>query len=120
MITPKQAYEAAKVLWPGTTKLQKHPLGWYAMEIHTDGRASAITYGSGVPIDWGDTDQYPLPESEPEWVDAVFPDDVGKEGRLSNNKDAWTYEMIRGRNMYGDWICDSGLRRNCQVRKVNT
>jgi hypothetical protein len=37
-ITPKQAYEAAKVLWPGTTKLQKHPLGWYAKEIQSDGR----------------------------------------------------------------------------------
>jgi hypothetical protein len=110
MITPKQAYEAAKVLWPGVVTIKKwKDVGWTS-------DAPARVWDQ--PIDWGDTDQYPLPE--PEWVDAVFPDDVGKEGRLSNNKDAWTYEMIRGRNMYGDWICDSGLRRNCQVRKVKT
>ena len=106
MITPKQAYEAAKVLWPDLKCIEKNHGAYWATPIDS------------VPIDWGDTDQYPPPE--PEWVDAVFPDDVGKEGRLSNNKDAWTCEMIRGRNMYGDWICDSGLRRNCQVRKVKT
>ena len=106
-ITPKQAYEAAKVLWPETRSITKYD------------EDDCIFHGPmSVTIDWGDTDQYPPPE--PEWVDAVFPQDVGKEGRLSNNKDAWTYEMIRGRNMYGDWICDSGLRRNCQVRKVKT
>jgi hypothetical protein len=110
MITPQQAYEAAKVLWPSIVTIKKwKDVGWTS-------DAPARVWDQ--VIDWGDTDQYPLPE--PEWVDAVFPDDVGKEGRLSNNKDAWTYEMIRGRNMYGDWICDSGLRRNCQVRKVKT
>jgi len=110
MITPQQAYEAAKVLWPSIVTIKKwKDVGWTS-------DAPARVWDQ--VIDWGDTDQYPLPE--PEWVDAVFPDDVGKEGRLSNNKDAWTCEMIRGRNMYGDWICDSGLRRNCQVRKVKT
>jgi hypothetical protein len=110
MITPQQAYEAAKVLWPSIVTIKKwKDVGWTS-------DAPARVWDQ--VIDWGDTDQYPPPE--PEWVDAVFPDDVGKEGRLSNNKDAWTYEIIRGRNMYGDWICDSGLRRNCQVRKVKT
>jgi hypothetical protein len=118
MITPQQAYEAAKVLWPGTTSLQKHALGWYAMQIHTDGRASAITYGSGVPIDWGDTDQYPLPE--PEWVDAVFPDDVGKQGRFRNNGKYWVEDQICGRWASGFWISRSVSWKFCQVRKVKT
>jgi hypothetical protein len=119
MITPQQAYEAAKVLWPETTSLQKHALGWYAMQIHADGRYSAITYGSGVAIDWGDTDQYPPPE--PEWVDAVFPDDVGKEGRFRNDSDeSWVYGQIRGQWEGAKWIARCHVWRFCQVRKVKT
>jgi hypothetical protein len=113
MITPKQAYEAAKVLWPNTSHVKKLASVGFIHIDNTDHIPASIS-----TIDWGNETRYPPPE--PEWVDAVFPDDVGKEGRLSNNKDAWTYEKIRGRNMYGDWICDSGLRRNCQVRKVKT
>jgi hypothetical protein len=119
MITPQQAYEAAKVLWPETSSLQKHALGWYAMQIHADGRYSAITYGSGVAIDWGDTDQYPPPE--PEWVDAVFPDDVGKQGRFRNDSDeSWVHGQIRGQWEGAKWIARCHVWRFCQVRKVKT
>jgi hypothetical protein len=114
-ITPKEAFEAIQVLWPSVVVIKKTgDLGWTAYRKGNMAHAQGWEH----PIEWGNETQYPPPPEE--WVDAVFPDDVGKEGRLSNNKDAWTCEMIRGRNMYGDWICDSGLRRNCQVRKVKT
>jgi hypothetical protein len=121
-ITPKEALEAIQVLWPGTTSLQKHALGWYAMEIRADGRYSAITYGSGVPIDWGDTDQYPLPE--PEWVDAVMPDDWGKDARFGDDKKEWLPGMISGYSVLPDrsfcWWSGFSVYKFCQVRKVKT
>jgi hypothetical protein len=117
-ITPKQAYEAAKVLWPGITYLQKHHLGWYAMEFHADGTGICDHLRSGVTIEWGDTDQYPPPE--PEWVDAVFPQDVGKQGRFSDNREEWYEGMIRGQNEGGYWMVRNTTWKFCQVRKVKT
>ena len=118
VITPKQAYEAAKILWPGAAYIRKTPLGWQAMEIHADGRAYAITYGSGVTIDWGDTDQYPLPE--PEWVDAVFPQDVGKQGRFSQDGKHWVCGTVCGQWQEGLWISCDFSWKFCQVRKEQT
>jgi len=103
-ITPKQAFEAAKVLWPDTRSLTRY------------GKNECIFHGSmTVDIDWGDTDQYPLPE--PEWVDAVFPDDVGKEGRFSNDGKRWVPGLVCGRWPSGLWIGYSTQWVKCQVRK---
>jgi hypothetical protein len=112
-ITPKQAYEAAKVLWPDATKVQKR--SDMTSMFCQNGRVSLII---DAKIDWGDTDQYPPPE--PEWVDAVFPDDVGKQGRVSNNREAWYEGMIRGRNEGGYWMVRNTTWKLCQVRKVKT
>lgn len=121
-ITPKQAFEAAKILWPGTSKIQKHPLGWYAMEMHADGKASAITFGSGVEIDWGSTKEYPLPLVE--WRDAVIPDDWGKEARFGDDKTQWVAGMISGYSTLPDrsfrWWSGFSVYKFCQVRKVKT
>jgi len=102
-ITPKQAYEAAKVLWPNVKELKKNGM---------------FSLGIGADIDWGDTDQYPPPE--PEWVDAVFPQDVGKQGRFSDDGKAWNSGMIRGQKQNGLWILGSYSFRICQVQKVKT
>jgi len=107
MITPKQAYEAAKVLWPGMEKLEE-----------AAGSFTVTGDIQRVSIDWGDTDQYPLPE--PEWVDAVFPDDVGKEGRFSKDSKTWHKSTICGRRQNGLWIGYASQWRFCQVRKVKT
>jgi hypothetical protein len=108
MITPKQAYEAAKVLWPGTRSITKYD------------EDDCIFHGPmSVSIDWGDTDQYPLPE--PEWVDAVFPDDVGKQGRFRNDSDeSWVHGQIRGQWEGAKWIARCHVWKFCQVRKVKT
>jgi hypothetical protein len=111
MITPKQAYEAAKVLWPGIVTIKKwKDVGWTS-------DAPARVWDQ--VIDWGDTDQYPLPE--PEWVDAVFPQDVGKEGRFGTyGKNGWAHGIIRGQLGNGKWIGADYEWRFCQVRKVKT
>jgi hypothetical protein len=68
-ITPKQAFEAAKVLWPEVRRIERNGEdGWLVVGANRGN------------IDWGDTDQYPLPE--PEWVDAVFPMTLGSKGGL--------------------------------------
>ena len=73
-----------------------------------------------MQIDWGDTNQYPLPE--PEWVDAVFPQDVGKEGRFSDTGLAtdWFHDEIRGKWRTNYWISSKMSWKFCQVRKVKT
>jgi len=109
-ITPKQAYEAAKVLWPSIVTIKKwKDVGWTS-------DAPARVWDQ--VIDWGDTDQYPLPE--PEWVDAVFPDDVGKQGRFSDNQKSWHEDKLLGRFENGRWLNSMGGWRYCQVRKVKT
>jgi hypothetical protein len=115
MITPKQAYEAAKVLWPETSHIRRasSTIG-FIYSNRTDYIAASVQ-----PINWGDTDQYPLPE--PEWVDAVFPQDVGKEGRFRNDSDeSWVHGQIRGQWEGAKWIARCHVWRFCQVRKVKT
>ena len=108
MITPQQAYEAAKVLWPDVERIEQASTRWI-LKGHTQ----------AVKIDWGDTDQYPLPE--PEWVDAVFPDDVGREGRFGTyGNNGWAHGIIRGQLGNGKWIGANYEWRFCQVRKVKT
>ena len=114
MITPKQAYEAAKILWPEATKVQKR--SDMTSMFCQNGRVCLVI---DAKIDWGDTTQYPLPE--PEWVDAVFPDDVGREGRVRNDSDeSWVYGQIRGQFEGAKWITRCHVWKFCQVRKVKT
>jgi hypothetical protein len=111
MITPKQAYEAAKVLWPGMEKLEE-----------AAGSFTVTGDIQRVSIDWGDTDQYPLPE--PEWVDAVMPGDWGKEARFGDDKKEWLPGMISGYSVLPDrsfcWWSGFSVYKFCQVRKVKT
>jgi hypothetical protein len=110
-ITPQQAYEAAKLLWPGVRFVRKS-LNYGGKDFYVEGNLR-------TEIDWGDTDQYPPPE--PEWVDAVFPDDVGKQGRFRDRDDGpWIESEIRGLWRDGGWIGRSHVWRFCQVRKVKT
>jgi len=107
-ITPKQAYEAAKVLWPSIVTIKKwKDVGWTS-------DAPARVWDQ--VIDWGDTDQYPPPE--PEWVDAVFPDDVGKEGRFSQDQKHWVCGTVCGRWQDLLWVSNDLSWKFCQVRKV--
>jgi hypothetical protein len=62
MITPQQAYEAAKLLWPGVRFVRKS-LNYGGKDFYVEGNLR-------TEIDWGDTDQYPLPE--PEWWTRCF------------------------------------------------
>ena len=107
MITPQQAYEAAKVLWPDLTLIKKF-----------NGDGCTVPVKSPFEIDWGDIDQYPLPE--PEWVDAVFPQDVGKPCRISIDGRNWRETTICGRWTDGIWITEWTADKFCQVRKVKT
>jgi hypothetical protein len=111
MITPKQAYEAAKVLWPDVERIEQASTRWI-LKGHTQ----------SVQIDWGDTDQYPPPE--PEWVDAVMPDDWGKEARFGDDKKEWLPGMISGYSALPDrsfrWWSGFSVYKFCQVRKVKT
>jgi len=115
-ITPKQAFEAAKVLWPSLTSIIKYEEGGWTG--HTDTNWEFVR-GYDSVVDWGDTDQYPLPE--PEWVDAVFPQDVGKEGRFSRDIDGpWVHGQIRGQWEGEKWINGFCTFKFCQVQKVKT
>jgi hypothetical protein len=58
-VKASKVFEHVKFLWPSTTYIRKTPLGWQAMETHDVGRDTAVTYGSGVAIDWGTQTQYP-------------------------------------------------------------
>ena len=107
MITPKQAYEAAKVLWPDVERIEQSSTRWILKGCTQSAK-----------IDWGDTDQYPPPE--PEWVDAVFPQDVGKEGRFSNDRNFWVCGTICGRWQTSLWVSSDFSWKFCQVRKVKT
>jgi hypothetical protein len=117
-ITPQQAYEAAKVLWPDTSHIRRasSTIG-FIYSNRTDYIAASVQ-----PIDWGDTDQYPLPE--PEWVDAVMPDDWGKEARFGHDKKEWSPGMISGYSALPDrsfrWWSGFSVYKFCQVRKVKT
>jgi len=110
-ITPKEAFEAIQVLWPSIVTIKKwKDVGWTS-------DAPARVWDQ--VIDWGDTDQYPLPE--PEWVDAVFPQDVGKQGRFRNDSDeSWVHGQIRGQWEGAKWIARCHVWKFCQVRKVKT
>jgi hypothetical protein len=107
-ITPKQAFEAAKVLWPEVRRIERNGEdGWLVVGANRGN------------IDWGETDQYPLPE--PEWVDAVFPQDVGKQGRFSRDIDGpWVHGQIRGQWEGEKWINGFCTFKFCQVQKVKT
>lgn len=117
MITPKQAYEAIKILHPDTHRITAYAnRTQWLHQLFSTGSFSLLSIS--VDIDWGDTDQYPLPE--PEWVDAVFPQDVGKEGRFSDNGKEWRDGTICGRWLTGWWISQANSWKFCQVRKVKT
>ena len=108
MITPQQAYEAAKVLWPRLEGIKK-----------TDGPNVISICGINCLVEWGNETQYPPPPEE--WVDAVFPDDVGKQGRFRNDSDeSWVHGQIRGQWEGAKWIARCHVWRFCQVRKVKT
>lgn len=72
-ITPQQAFEAARVLWPGVAFIRRGRHAW------------SLKHGDFVDvlIDWpvGVT-QWPMPL--PEWRDAKFPEDFGKVARFKN------------------------------------
>jgi hypothetical protein len=95
MITPKEAFDAIKVLWPKVVKIVKaQEFGWSGIEEGT-------TYGpggsSGAPIDWAGTTEYPIPE--PKWRDAK-PEDVVYPGKPARFRDAtdsgWSGGVLAG------------------------
>jgi len=120
-ITPKQAFEAAKVLDSGLVKIT---IDEYGTSFHYPVQSLGLcsqSYARVSSVDWPKgTDQYPLPE--PEWVDAVFPDDVGKVGRFSDDGKDWYSGTICGRwrNGNGCWINGVQSYTYAQVQKVKT
>jgi hypothetical protein len=114
-ITPQQAYEAAKVLWPGATRvLRKGSTGfiyfggdtYIAAEI-----ANRIEWPKGV-------DQWPAPE--PKWRDATFDDLIAERpARFAYGFDRWIEDRIGGYKKTGvcRWLAfDTGVwYERCQV-----
>ena len=109
-ITPKQAFEAAKVLWPSVSKVCMRP-DMLTMIV----RERRVTILIDAEVDWGDLTQYPPPPEE--WRDAVFPDDVGKKGRFSDLGKEWHEGTICGRWTSGLWIGYATQWKFCQVKK---
>lgn len=120
-ITPKQAFEAIKILHPETHRITAYTkrTQWLHQWFST---GSFSLFSISVDIDWGDTDQYPLPE--PEWVDAVMPYDWGKDARFGDDKTQWAEGMISGYSTLPDrsfrWWSGFSVYKFCQVRKVKT
>lgn len=119
-LTPKEAFEAVKKLWPEATRIiQSKGRYWRAPGICVSIEYS-IDHAAG--IDWGTTTEYPLPE--PKWRDAR-PEDVKAdrlEARFKNTQDrdwktcflaGYSNLATRGRmfeSSHGTWFDE------CQVR----
>jgi hypothetical protein len=112
-ITPQQAFEAAKVLWPDTVRIEKRGQGALIYVNDTDYVATAFP----ATIDWpSGVDRWPMPE--PKWRNARMPEDYGKQARFSDGHGTHDY-LLSGLLPSGEhrYVDSHGVRwRYCQVR----
>lgn len=112
-ITPEQAFNAAKVLWPNLAKIQ-----WQVSGVIVRFDDSGIVTVHGSQIDWPEgVTQWPMPEK---WRDAKMPEDWGKAARFRDTGLTWRIgRTIAGlaANLTGPWIDSNGAHwMHCQVR----
>lgn len=109
-LTPEQAFEACKALWPETERIfcnrmvvvNKHGLGICALTT--------------VNIDWPEgVTEWP-PQSL--WEEPVLPFDSGKECEVSDDNRHWMLNTVRGFDCRHDYkwkAGNGGLFRYCRI-----
>lgn len=115
-ITPQQAYEAVKVLWPEAVFIRRGDGASYWIDVHYSQGINRLIAASFV--DWPEgVHRWPMPE--PKWRDATFPGDYGKPARFRDAVDeTWIESKLCGFNMtYSLYYSESNsMWRYCQVR----
>lgn len=95
MITPKEAFDAIKVLWPGTITITKSERSDLVRVLSADEEPYRKALGDW--IDWGNTSAYPAPE--PKWRDAK-PEDLRYPFRVARFRDLsdepWLTHKLHG------------------------
>jgi hypothetical protein len=117
MITPKEAFDAIKVLWPTTTAIARSELGNVLLVISP---SEPYKQSFGVSVAWGTEVMYPKPE--PKWRDAK-PEDVCYPFKEARFRDRDHHGWVMGRlcgyatNATAKWVYDRGAAFYlCQVR----
>lgn len=127
-LTPQQAYEHIKALFPSKEVISIHSTEngnvWvHEEELRHSGKPAYFSIGK-IEIDWPEgVDRWPPME---EWVDAVMPQDYGKPCRHRDDHESWKEGVLVGesvvRNAVYRWITEhpvNGTRYDsqyCQVR----
>lgn len=116
-LTPKEAFEAVKKLWPKVAKIvRKADTMWEGVEENGSYGPMGST---GEPVNWDNTTEYPVPA--PKWRDAC-PEDLTwpfKEARFRDNNTEWTLGQLAGYfpSISYPWADKSSATwRKCQVR----
>jgi hypothetical protein len=94
-LTPQQAWEHVRALWPSATHIRQVNGG----QCEIEGKGGYQTFTDKV-IDWCDLTQWPPPEPAEQWEDAEFPRDCGKNCRylLSTLSDEYESGKIVGKD----------------------
>lgn len=111
-ITPQQAFEAAKTLWPNAQSVRNDldRISVYNGKTWHQCGDAKVEWPKGV-------DRWP-PLPEPKWRDARMPEDYGKEARFRDGTEDWVEGRLCGQ-CDGDfrWVKHSGTGwKQCQVR----
>lgn len=121
-MTPKEIFEAAKVLDPSLKRIavDEHGLSFfYPRARASDPGETSCGYArsSSVNIDWPNgTTEYPLPE--PKWRDAEWPRDTANPPKVCRIRDTpaarWTTAELYGFDG-GQWVTGLNRWKFCQV-----
>lgn len=119
-LTPQEAYEAAKKLFPNLVKIRRSIVS-PAKTIMVMGPDTPPNNYIDAAVNWPeDVDEWPAPPAQ--WRDAVWPDDWGKHASFADDGD-WSQLLNHKLVGYdpdvatGKWISSSGLRwRKCRIK----
>lgn len=116
-LSPERAFEAVKTLWPDTTHIELLKGIWNAKGLPSINRVdqSGDRHSVGfLVINWPECcTRWP----QPQWRDAIFPDDHNKKARFSNdNGITWSDGVLVGwSSHHPEWI-DASCDRWCQCQ----